>query len=310
MASPGVPAASPNPTSPLTGVSSSNSTYPLSGSALSSANTLGQSVTPSSIAHSSSAVSTAFSSSSSDSSQTAAIPMSTTTPQTPATSSSDPASPQKSSTPNRLSNGEVAGIVVAVAVGIALLTFLGTFLLMRRRQLSKEKRRYPSPKDSGVLELSTPRQQDHTPVSKKPFMTEASSGPGSYENYLPQSADDRTVQQKVKATLDQIELHLENFYRNSPSSAPRPDNAELALFDSPYLPASLVSLLPRSKNRINIMKHALAQSVTSSISPSASPARSLLPSEYALLPNTVTKARSSVSAKAGEYRSTPCRRIV
>lgn len=219
---------------------------------------------------------------------------------TPTTKSSATASPS-----NRLSNGAVAGIVVGVALGLALLTFLATFVIMRRQQRSKGKRRYPPSKDSGGRELDTPRQQDSTPITKKPFTSEASGVSGTYENYLPQSADDRTIQQKAKAILDQIELHVENFYRNSSSSASRPDNGELAVFDSPYLPASLASLLPRSKNRVNIMKHALAQSVTSSISPSASPARSLLPNEYALLPNTITSARSSVSTKAGEYHLIP-----
>ncbi|CAF9917925.1 MAG: hypothetical protein ALECFALPRED_000424 [Alectoria fallacina] len=170
---------------------------------------------------------------------------------------------------------------------------------MRHRQESKRKGRYRSSKDSEGLELKPPRQQDPTSTPKTPFVTEASGLSRTYESYLPQSADDRTIQQKTKATLDQIELHVENFYRNSASSAPRLDNAELAVFDSPYLPASLTSLLPRSKNRINLMKHALAHSVTSSISPSASPAPSLLPTEYGLLPSTVTSARSNVSTKAG-----------
>lgn len=184
----------------------------------------------------------------------------------------------------------MAGIVVGVALGLALLTFLATFLIMRRQKRSKGKQGHRFSKDSGALELET------KPLPKKPFVAETSDGAGTYENHLPQSADDKTIQQKAKATLDQIELHVENFYRNSSSSAPRPDNAELVAFDSPYLPTSLASLLPRSKNKVNIMKHALAQSVTASISPSASPARSLLPPEFGLLPNTVTSARS---AKAG-----------
>ena len=137
------------------------------------------------------------------------------------------------------------------------------------------------------------------PLPKKPFVTETSDATGTYENHLPQSADDKTIQQKAKATLDQIELHVENFYRNSSSAALRPDNAELVVFDSPYLPTSLATLLPRSKNKVNIIKHALAQSVTSSISPSANPALSLLPPEFGLLPNTITSAKST---KAGEYR--------
>ena len=205
-----------------------------------------------------------------------------------------------SSTHTPLSNGAVAGIAVGAALGLALLTFLATFLIMRRKQHAKGKRQYTSSKDRGGFELNPPRQQNSATVPKQPFTTEAPVASGTYENYLPQSADDRTVQQKAKATLDQIELHVENFYRNSSSPAARPDNAELAAFDSPYLPAALASLLPRSKNRVNIIKHALAHCIVPSNSPTASPARSLLPTEYALLPHTVTSARSSISNKAGK----------
>ena len=297
---------SPAGTSPAGGspaVTSSDSSNTSSSSVPSSTSPTVQSTTPSPTTSSSSTVSTTSSSSHSHTSEKAATTVSTTASQSSASSASAHASPTNSSTGSHgLSNGAVAGIVIAVALGIALLTFLATFLLMRRRQQSRGKRRYPPSRDSGGFELNPSRQQDQTPISKKPFATATSGGPGTYENYLPQSADDKTVQQKVKAILDQVELHIENFYRNSSSSALKPDNADLAVFDSPYLPASLASLLPRSKNKLNIMKHALAQSVTSSISPSANPARSLLPPEYALLPNTVNKTRLSVSTKPGEYR--------
>ena len=210
---------------------------------------------------------------------------------------------------HRLSNGAVAGIAVGAALGLALLTFLATFLIMRRKRHAKGKRQYTSSKDRGGFELEdtsrreledTSRQRNSATVVKQPFTTGAPAASGTYENFLPQSADDRTVQQKAKATLDQIELHVENFYRNSSSSAARPDNAALAAFDSPYLPGALASLLPRSNNRVNIIKHALAQYTIPSILPSASPARSLLPTEYALLPHTVTSARSNISNKVGK----------
>lgn len=236
-----------------------------------------------------------------------AISMTSSSTTTPKSTSTAHAPSANSSTSGRLSNGVVAGIVIAVAVGIALLTFLVTFIIMRRRQ-SKIKRRYQSSSDS---ELKTPRRQDQTTTTKKPIVKETSEGSGTYENYLPQSADDSTVQQKTKAILDQLELHVENFYRKSSSSSPKIDDAELAVFDSPYLPSPLASLLPRSKNKVNVIKHALALFVTSSISPSANPARSLLPSEFALLPNTITKSTSSVSAKAGEsYSSHASSRVV
>lgn len=304
---PGVPVSSPSSAILPSGVASSDSTAPLSSIAISSTTSPGQSTTTPPITPSSSPVPTTLSSSPSHSPQTPTKSVSTSGSQSSVSSSSAHTSPTNSSNPtsHRLSNGTVAGIVVAVALGIALLTFLLTFFIMRHRQESKRKGRYRSSKDSEGLELKPPRQQDPTSTPKTPFVTEASGLSRTYESYLPQSADDRTIQQKTKATLDQIELHVENFYRNSASSAPRLDNAELAVFDSPYLPASLTSLLPRSKNRINLMKHALAHSVTSSISPSASPAPSLLPTEYGLLPSTVTSARSNVSTKAGEYRFVP-----
>lgn len=209
---------------------------------------------------------------------------------------SSPASVAKGSTTssNRLSNGVVAGIVVGVALGLALLTFLATFVIVRRQQRSKSRRSYRPARDSGTYKMGS------TTTRKKPMLTEANGASATYEDYLPQSADDKTIQQRTQSTLDQIELHVENFYRHSPSSALRPDNAELAKFDSPYLPASLATLLPRSNNRRNIMKHALAQSITSSISPSAKPALSLLPTEYTLSPD------NSASAKAGEYRFLAC----
>lgn len=190
---------------------------------------------------------------------------------------------------NRLSNGAVAGIVVGVALGLALLTFLATFVIVRRQQRSKRKRSHRPARDSGTYEMAS------TTLRKKPVLTEANGASVPYEDYLPQSADDKTIQQRTQSTLDQIELHVENFYRHSSSSTLRPDSAELAKFDSPYLPASLATLLPRSNNRRNIMKHALAQSITSSILPSADPTRSLLPAEYILSPE------NGASAKAGEY---------
>ena len=230
---------------------------------------------------------------------------STTAPHTTASSSPEQPSNTGSSThqSNRLSNGAVAGIVIGVALGLALLTFLATFFIMRQR-LSKANRRHRPPKKGGGVELNKTLRQDPMSTSETPSTTMVPNASGTYENYLPQSADDRTIQQKFRATLDQIELHVENFYRNSSSSGSRLDGANLAVFDSPCLPASLASLLPHAKNRVNIMKHALTQSATTSISPSAGPTRSFLPTEYTLLPSTIMSAKSSMPAKAGECHLT------
>ena len=190
---------------------------------------------------------------------------------------------------HRLSNGTVAGIVVGVALGLALITFLATFAIMRRHRQSKSKKPSRFSGDGRGVALGPPRHQGSTGASR------------THDSYLPQSADDRTIQQKVKSTLDQIELHVENFYRNSSSSALRPDNGKLSIFDSPYLSASLASLLPHSRNKMSIIKHALVLSVTSSLSTTAGSTRSLIPTEYTLLPSTITSTKSSVTLKPGKY---------
>ena len=190
---------------------------------------------------------------------------------------------------HRLSNGTVAGIVVGAALALGLITFLATFAIMRRQKQSKRKRRSRSSEDGRGVALGPPRRQGPTGASR------------THDSYQPQSADDKTIQQKVRSTLDQIELHVENFYRNSSSSALSPDSGELSAFDSPYLSASLASLLPHSRNKLSIIKHALVQSVSSSLSLTADPTRSLIPTEYTLLPSTITSTKSSVTSKPGKY---------
>ena len=208
------------------------------------------------------------------------------------TSSSPTSTPQPSSSalPNhRLSNSTVAGTVVGAALSLAVITFLATFAIVHRQRQSKSRKRSRFSEDGREVALDPPRQQVSTGVSR------------TYDSHLPQPADDRTIQQKVRSTMDQIELHVESFYHNSSSPAPGPDNRELAVFDSPYLSASLASLLPQSRNKLNIMKHALLQSITSALSPTAHATRSLIPTEYTLLPNTIALTKSSVTLKPGKY---------
>ncbi|KAL2046616.1 hypothetical protein ABVK25_011697 [Lepraria finkii] len=222
----------------------------------------------------------------------------TTNPSSSATSTSSGTSAPPSTNPaainssgHGLSNGTVAGIVIGVAVGLALITFLATFLAMRRRRGSGAKN------NSGVLDTGSQHYQDSEP--KGPSVIETPSGSTAFENFLPQSADDKTVQNNVKTTLDHIELHVENFYQNASASGARSADAELATFNSPYLPSSLAALLPQTNNRVLLNKHALAHFITSCISATASPDWSLLPEDFVLLPSAIRAANSSRSTKPG-----------
>ena len=198
----------------------------------------------------------------------------------------------------RLTNGTVAGVVIAVAVGFALVTSLATFFITRRRKGFEGKDRHTKFEESSASESKGVRQQEQASKPKVPFMTPTAPASAAFENYIPQPADDATVKHNVNTIMDQIELHVENFYQNSSATPSTRNNAELAMFDSPYLAASLASLLPRSKNKIHLVKHALAQHIISSISLTSSYAQSLLPQEFVLLPDAVRSAK--MGAKPGE----------
>lgn len=208
--------------------------------------------------------------------------------------------PNIPSSNGRLPNGTVAGIVVGVAVGLAFVTFLATFFLMRHKPKSGGKTRHQNSKSAGAFAAGSIDQQSRSPEPKGPVVTETYNTSGSSETFLPQSADDKTVQNIAKTTLDQIELHVENFYQGIARSSMGPTDADFATFNSPYLSDSLGTLLSQTRNAVPLIKHALAHFITDSISLIANPESTLLPDEFILLPSTVKAANTNGSARPGK----------
>lgn len=235
---------------------------------------------------------------------------------TPSVQSSPSAQPSRSAQPSQsvqprqsndhhLSDGAVAGVVIGAAVALALITFLVTFLFMRSRQHNQgSKRRRSGANGRGTMELGTLREHGKSPEPKRPLVTEQtvmSRGPGTWESYLPQSADDKAVKNNVSTLLEQIELHVENFYHNSTVSIGKDAHVELSKFDSPYLPAPLLTLFPQSRSRSPLITHCLTRFIVSSISPTANPERSFLPLDFVVLPNTIETYKSGKPKKPGKF---------
>ena len=136
---------------------------------------------------------------------------------------------------------------------------------------------------------------------KGPLMTAGSQGGSdSWISALPQSADDAIIQRSVEATLEQIGLHVENFYQNTPKSTAEVEELELESFDLSFLPVSLAIMLRSSTKANPILKHTLSNLVTTSVSATGSPAQSLLPAESVLLPSKLRWSKSSSSKKSGD----------
>lgn len=199
----------------------------------------------------------------------------------------------KPTTGHSLSNDTVAGIVVGAAVGLAFITFLLTFLFMRRKRRSRSSRRHHRPSNGP----QAPRK-----TRDRRVVTETSGASSLLDQYLPQSADDNTVGQRARTTLEQIGFHVETFYQDLSVVGSRNSEDELATFDSPYLPTPLVTILGQSKDTVPLIVHSLAYFVTLSISPIKDPTHSLLPIEFMTLPSSFGSAEANGSTKAGKIR--------
>lgn len=221
------------------------------------------------------------------------------------TSTSSPSGQVRASTTptsapdHRLAGGTVVGITVAVGLGLALITFVATFLVMRRRLSSRRGNSQRRSIEKAGIELTSANRHRSLSDPKAVIVTKAPRASDTLDSYLPQSADDRTVQNRVKTLLDQVELHVEIFYRNDPGLTSVRPHTDMAIFNSPNLPSSLTTLLSKSRHATFLIKHALAQFITSSISLRSRSGSSLLPEEFTLVPTAVKSIRDGEPTKPG-----------
>lgn len=202
-----------------------------------------------------------------------------------------PANESNLTTSHCLSNDAVAGIVVGAAVGLAIITALVIFFCMRRKRHPRSRRRHHRSLDGPQVPRKT---------RDRPAVVEIPNTSSVLENYLPQSADDSTVERRARTTLEQIGFHVDNFYQSQSVVASSKSDDGLTGFDSPYLPAPLMTLLSQSKDTIPLIVHALAYFVILSLSPFKHSKHSLLPIEFVTLPSSVGFLEASGSTKAGK----------
>lgn len=103
------------------------------------------------------------------------------------------------------------------------------------------------------------------------------------DDYLPQPADDKTVQTETQSFFDRIEFFVQNFCLVKPKSELNVATVQLSAFNSPHLPTPLASLLPQARDASFLIKHALAQHILCWISSASVAEDSLLPADLTLL---------------------------
>jgi hypothetical protein len=190
--------------------------------------------------------------------------------------------------------GPIAGAAVGAAVFAAIVTFLITYMFLRKKNQRERRHAKHRPGNGGV-----------STYHEKALPKDPSSGDGAvlaapvWQKHLPQSADDKTIRGSVKTLFDQVELHVENFYRDSSVAMTENLQAELLRVDSPHLPESIVALLPRARSQAPLIKHCLLSYIVASISTDDNSVQSLLPADYATLPHL---ARASSQKKPGKIK--------
>jgi len=149
------------------------------------------------------------------------------------------------------------------------------------------------------------RQEGGRPGAEKPYQSAvgvAAYGASKYDwlQHLPQSLDDKTVQSAVKTLFDQVELHVENFYRDVLLPVTPEMQEQLQKVVSNNLPDSVAALLPQTRHSTALIKHCLAQLIVTNISTTNSV---LLPEDYTALPQVIASTKSSSGTKPGTSRA-------
>ncbi|KAJ5738038.1 hypothetical protein N7493_001193 [Penicillium malachiteum] len=174
------------------------------------------------------------------------------------------------------STGALAGGIVGAFVGGCLIAFVIASLLFRKRKPGNSAA-------AGSFASASAAEGGAKPIvsyaAKNGTMASESFGAAAVAAaFVPQSADDGTVSNKIESLFDQISLHIDNYYVRL-ASDPLLTNEEkesISRYDSPFIPESLASLLSVGKTQRAALTHALAYTLLEAIRP-ASDSGSLLP---------------------------------
>lgn len=193
------------------------------------------------------------------------------------------------------STGALAGGIIGGVIAGAIFAFLLTFFIMSRRR-RKHDEDY-SPDESKKHDGSAPPGHE---TADAPLIDPRRA----WELHLPQPADDTKLHQGVKTLYDRLELHVENFYTDSPAtSSPQAsdDNewsAALQKLGTPYLPAPIESLLQQARATTVVIKHCLTYLVISGIDAHTDGPFSFLPEEVTAVPRGAVRGDKSRPAFA------------
>jgi hypothetical protein len=188
--------------------------------------------------------------------------------------------------PQKFSSGDLAGAAVGCLIGGAIIAGLLVWLFMSSRHKKRRSR-------GGFAEHRPNSRNVNQEKSLPTAPLLGGRAAGGWEQHLPQSESDSTMRTSVKALFDQIELHVENFYRNAAVPISPELQTDLMKVHSSYLPDSVVSLLSQTKTQTQLIKHCLAYLIVSRIAADSDAPASFLPADFVALPRAMGGTRAN-----------------
>lgn len=168
--------------------------------------------------------------------------------------------------------GTIGGLVLGLAAGVLLMLIWSR----RKRRSGKNAKQYSA--------MSTFEKGPHHAATE--ISGDESTPYTAWLVHLPQPADDSTLRHKAKTLLQQIDLHVENFYSDASPTSQLDSNALSAVqyYDTNLLLSSLATLLSTSKSKKALIKHCLAHLILSKTDFNNPGSHSILPPELTSLP--------------------------
>jgi hypothetical protein len=195
-------------------------------------------------------------------SEDAVLPTKIISPSTVAVASTS----QKS---NGVPPGAVAGIAIGTCILGAAIALVAAFFLFKRRKRSSTSglsaydsspelvalSKGPTPYIQEISQVSAPNAAAAVVVKRDMDLTDLSRSSDFLAGVLPQTADDQTVRSKVSMLFDQIQQHVENFYRDVHASITPSMENDLTRFGTPGI--DMKELLQSASMPTVAIKHAL-----------------------------------------------------
>jgi hypothetical protein len=141
--------------------------------------------------------------------------------------------------------------------------------------------------ENALREPEVPKAPPNTDVATPKIIE-----PQSWEVFLPQGSDDKTISNTVETLFYFVKQHISNFYINGDKRITQTASAALGLLHSPSADVSLEQLLAATPYQDVVLEHCINYLLLSGINFDMPHSFSLLPSEFTALPRAVRNSKA------------------